>query len=108
MEGLTIFRTGTCDFGDQAVSLSLRVAQDKSIHANCKSPLAKLASSIPYADNYLFSSRSKQKSVEAIKEVIDQQKEYGLTLKPPSHNLETGHEDLGEAKGETSQTSGLR
>ena len=49
-----------------------------------------------------------KKSVEAIKEVMDQQKEYGLTLKPPSHNLETGHEDLGEAKGETSQTSGLR
>ena len=34
-EGLVIFRTATCDFGNSQASLSLRVAQDEFIAANC-------------------------------------------------------------------------
>ena len=43
-QGLVVFKTNTADFGDSQASLALRVAQDKYIAANCKSPLAVLAS----------------------------------------------------------------
>ena len=52
-EGLMIFRTATCDFGDSQASLALRVAQDKCIAANCHTKLGIVASQDPFADNYL-------------------------------------------------------
>ena len=63
--------------GVLAASLSLKVAKDKYIHANYKSLLAKLATSVPYADNYLFSSRSKERLV---KELITRNMECLLRL----------------------------
>ena len=54
-QGLIIFKTNTADFGDSQASLALRVAQDKYIASNCKTPLAILASNWPFVDNYLMS-----------------------------------------------------
>ena len=42
-KGLVIYKTCTA-FGDSQASLALRVAQDKYIASNCRSPLAVLAS----------------------------------------------------------------
>ena len=58
-QNMVIFRTATCEFGESQASLALRVAQDKFIAANCKTKLGVLASSMPFADNYLFSGRRK-------------------------------------------------
>ena len=62
-EGLVVFKTNTADFGDSQASLALRVAQDKYISTNCKSPLAVLASNWPFADNYMLSGKEKPASV---------------------------------------------
>ena len=80
---MVIFRTSTCNFGDSQVSLVLRVAQDKYIAANCRTKLGILASQDPFADNYLFSGRSKKEVLEAIVELIDLHKKYGMELKSP-------------------------
>ena len=78
---MVIFRTATCDFGDSQVNLALRVAQEKYIASNCKTKLGKLASEDPFADNYLFSGRSKEEVAEAIIELINLHKRYGMPLK---------------------------
>ena len=84
---MVIFRTATCDFGDSQASLALRVAQDKYIAANCHTKLGILANHDPFANNYMFSVKSKEEVLEAIKELIDLHKKYGMELKSPSHNL---------------------
>ena len=61
-EGLVVFKTNTAEFGNSQASLALRVAQDKYIAANCKSPLAVLASNWPFADNYMFSGKKQTTS----------------------------------------------
>jgi len=59
-QNLIVYRTNTCDFGDSQASLALRVAQDKYIAANARTKLGIIASSTPFADNYLFSGKSKE------------------------------------------------
>ena len=80
-EGRVVFRTATCDLGDSQASLALRVAHDKYIATNCQTKLAKLVSEDPFADNYLFSGRSKEEVAEAIIELINLHKRYGIPLK---------------------------
>ena len=79
-ERMLIFRAATCDFGDSQASLALMVAQDKFITSNCKTKLGKLASEDPFADNYLFSGKSKEEVLEAIFELIDLHIKYGMPL----------------------------
>ena len=74
-EGMVIFRTATCNFGDSQPSLALRVAQDKFIASNCKTKLVKLASEDPFADNYLLA--------EAIIELIDLHKKVWYATQEP-------------------------
>ena len=70
MEGLIIFRTNSCDFGNSSANLALRCAQDKYIASNCTSELARLAAAHLFADNYLFSARTKKMLIETIEELI--------------------------------------
>ena len=75
-----IKREGMVIFGDSQASLALMVAQDKFITSNCKTKLGKLASEDPFADNYLFSGKSKEEVLEAIFELIDLHIKYGMPL----------------------------
>ena len=104
---MVIFRTATCDFGDSQANLALRVAQDKFIAANCRTKLGVLASSQPFADNYLFSGRSKEEVLEAIIELINLHKKYGMPLKSPSHNLGSDYDYLGKPEDTTTNALGL-
>ena len=106
-QNMVIFRTATCDFGDSQASLALRVAQDKFIAANCKTKLGVLASSMPFADNYLFSGKSKEEVLEAIIEVINLHKKYGMPLKSPSHNLGSEYDYLGKPDDTKTNALGL-
>ena len=54
-----------------------------------------MASEDPFADNYLFSGRSNEEVVEAIIELIDLHKKFGMPLKSPSHNLGKDYDYLG-------------
>ena len=92
---MVIFRSATSDFGDSQASLSLRVAQDEFIAANCNTKLGKVASQDPFANNYMFSGQSKQEVLEAIIELMDLHKKYWMELKTPSHNLGKEYDYLG-------------
>ena len=106
-QGLVMYKTCTADFGDSQASLALRVAQDKFIASNCKSPLAILASNWPFADNYLMSGRSKQQVLEAILELMELHEKYGMPLKPPAHNLDGVSDILGNIEDTKSNALGL-
>ena len=107
MQDMVIFRTATVDFGDNQASLALCVTQDKYIAANCKTKLGKLAADDPFADNYLYAGQSKEEVLEAIVELINLHKYYGLELKAPSHNLESGYDYLGVPENPNSNTLGV-
>ena len=106
-QGLVVFKTSTADFGDSQASLALRVAQDKYIAANCKSPLAVLASNWAFADNYMFSGKNKQQVIEAILELLDLHEKYGMPFKPPSHNLGDEMDKLGKPEDTMCNALGL-
>ena len=95
MQAMVIFRTATADFVDGQTSLALRVAQDRYIAANCKTKLGKLAAQDPFADNHLFAGQAKEEVLEAIVELINLHKYYGMELKAPSYNLGPEYDYLG-------------
>ena len=86
----------------------LRVAQEKYIAGHYKTKLGKLASELPFADNYLFSSESKENLLKAMVELINLHQEFGSPLKEPSHNLGPGFEYLGSPYSPNSNTLCLR
>ena len=100
MQDLVIFRTAPADL------LPLRQDQDKCIAANCKTKLGKLAAEDPFADIDLFSGQSKEGVPEALVELINLHKHYGMELKSPSHNLGPGYDYLGVSEESNSNALG--